>query len=275
MERSGASRRSFLAWAGLGAAGGAAWGGLHGSLAASPGADDSPATHPEFPAQNPALVRETVAVSHGNFPRVRELVQASPALAKANWDWGFGDWESALGAASHTGNRDIALFLIEHGARANIFSAAMLGQLEVVQAFVKAAPGIQKTPGPHGITLLAHARAGGEAASEVHKYLESLGDADPMARSMPLSDAEKAAYVGSYAFGTGPRDWLEVFEGKTALMIKRGEDGTQRGLIHLGQSAFHPAGAPAVRISFTVEGDRATILTVSDPAPGLVARRRS
>src|SRR3954451_11330466 len=61
-----------------------------------------------FPSQPPALVREMVSVSHGNIKRVRELVEARPALAKAAWDWGFNDWESALGAASHVGNREIA-----------------------------------------------------------------------------------------------------------------------------------------------------------------------
>jgi hypothetical protein len=51
---------------------------------------------------------------------------------------------------------------LAHGARPSIFSAAMLGQLAVVRAFTEAAPGVQGTPGPHGITLLAHARAGGD-----------------------------------------------------------------------------------------------------------------
>ena len=59
-----------------------------------------------FPHQDPERVREVVSVSHGNFERVRELVEESLALAKAEWDWGFGDWESALGAASHTGGAD-------------------------------------------------------------------------------------------------------------------------------------------------------------------------
>src|SRR5262245_50125407 len=61
-----------------------------------------------FPMQPPDMVRETVIVSHGNAKRVRELVDAHPALARAAVDWGFGDWEDALGAASHTGNREIA-----------------------------------------------------------------------------------------------------------------------------------------------------------------------
>ena len=68
-----------------------------------------------------------------------------PTLSKATFDWGFGDWETALGAASHVGSREIAELLIANGAHPTIFSAAMLGQLDAVKAFVEAAPGIQKT----------------------------------------------------------------------------------------------------------------------------------
>lgn len=78
--------------------------------------------HPEFPSHAPATVRELVTASHMNLSRVRELVEASPALAKASWDWGFGDWESGLGAASHMGRRDIAELLISRGARPNVFT---------------------------------------------------------------------------------------------------------------------------------------------------------
>ena len=112
-----------------------------------------------------------VAVSHGNVARVRELLSNRPAMANATWDWGYGDWETSLGAASHVGNREIAALLLAAGARPTIFSAAMLGQLDVVKAFITAAPGVERTRGPHGITLLAHAKAGG--AADVVRYLDT------------------------------------------------------------------------------------------------------
>src|SRR5437762_8924337 len=124
-----------------------------------------------FPAQAPETVKEMVTVAHGNLARVRELVGARPSLAKATWDWGFGDWETALGAASHVGNRAIAEYLIEHGARPSLFSATMLGHLDVVKAFIAAQPGVQRIPGPHSIGLLAHAKAGGAQAQPVLQYL--------------------------------------------------------------------------------------------------------
>src|SRR5205085_12325831 len=135
--------------------------------------------------------KEMVTVSHFNLARVRELVDARPSIARAAWDWGFGDWETALGAASHVGNRPIAEYLIQKGARPSLFSATMLGQLDVVKAFVAAQPGVQRIRGPHGIPLLAHARAGGDAARTTVDYLKSLGDAGGTADA-ELPDAERA-----------------------------------------------------------------------------------
>ena len=141
-----------------------------GSVSAGPASSNAAAStklSAAFPTHDPDLVREVVGVSHGNIARLKELVDRQPALARASWDWGFGDWESALGAASHVGNREIAEYLLSKGARPSIFSATMLGQLDVVKAFVSAQPGVQKTWGPHGITLLSHASAGGAPAKPV------------------------------------------------------------------------------------------------------------
>ena len=228
-------------------------------------------TYDEFPSQDPARVRQMVGVSHGNFDRVRELVGESPALAKANVDWGFGDWESALGAASHTGNREIAEFLIEHGARPTLFSATMLGQLQVVQAFVEVAPGVQQLRGPHGFTLLAHARFGGEPAAEVLRYLESLGNADEAAPRVDLADADRETYVGLYQLG--PEDQLDVYiHERFGLQIRR-NGGVGRTMVYQGDHQFAPIGATAVRIRFDVEGERATSVTVLDPEVIALARR--
>ena len=85
-----------------------------------------------FPAQDPALIKEIVGVSHGDLKRVRELVEHQPALARASFDWGFGDWETCIDAASHVGRREIADFLITNGARPTLFTAAMLGDRKSV-----------------------------------------------------------------------------------------------------------------------------------------------
>lgn len=238
------------------------------AAAADAGAGDS------FPAQDPFRVKEMVGASHGNLDRVRELLAESPALAKAAWDWGFGDWETALGAASHTGRRDIAELLMGSGARPDLFTFAMLGQVDVVRACVTAQPGIQRTPGPHGLTLLHHARQGGEEAQVVVDYLESVGDADEKPVSAPLAAEAIGACTGIYAFTADTDRSIEVTEKNGVLWLKRAPDGTGRSLIHLGERRFHPVGAPAVRIAFVGAGPTAAELHFSDGPASRVARRR-
>ena len=166
-------KASFLSLSALGVSmiAAKAWGQAPPPAVRDPGAD-------ALPQQDPALVKDAVGASHGNFARIRELVEKQPAMARASIDWGFGDWETCIDAAAHVGNKPIADFLLTNGARPTIFSAAMMGQLDAVKAFIAARPGIQKTLGPHGITLMSHAKAGGPDAAAVVQYLATLGDAD-------------------------------------------------------------------------------------------------
>ena len=225
-----------------------------------------------FPSQDPDLVREMVGVSHANLPRVRELLALRPALANAAWDWGWGDWESALGAASHVGNVEIANALLAAGARPNIFSAAMLGQLDVVKAFVAASPGIQRTRGPHGITLHAHARAGGDRAAAVVAYLTTLGDADLADVSEPIADADRDACSGTYRYGPAPADAFQVaVHPRFGLQLKR-EGQSARRMVHLGERVFTMVGTPDVRVAFAA-GNPAPSLTARDGDITLTAQR--
>lgn len=267
------SRRSFLAIVPVLAAGPLALVSAPATSAPTSAPAGSAPLPPEFPSHEPARVQEMVGVSHGNVARVRELLAESPALAGAAWDWGYGDWETALGAASHVGNREIAGLLMAHGARPDLFTFAMLGQLAVVRACVEANPGIQKTTGPHGLTLLLHARNGGEAAKPVVTYLEALGDADPAATSLPLSEAEMNALAGSYGFDDGTGRTLLVTVKGGALFAKRLPDGAARTIYHVGGNEFHPAGSRAVRLRFDVREGRAVAVTIIDGKPVLNARR--
>ncbi len=118
-------------------------------------------------------VWEFVRVAHGDLPRVTALLEEEPALVNACWDWGGGDWETALGAAAHTGQAEIARLLLARGARMDLFCAAMLGKIAIVQAYLADDPGVVHVPGPHGIPLVVHARAGGQDA--VVALLEAHG----------------------------------------------------------------------------------------------------
>lgn len=225
-----------------------------------------------FPTQPPELVREMVTVSHGNLARVKELVTLHPTLARAAWDWGFGDWEDALGAASHVGNRDIAEILLANGARPTIFSAAMLGQLEVVKAFVAASPGVEATPGPHSIPLLRHATAGGARARAVVEYLQTLPGADQRPATQPISADDLSALTGDYVFGSGPDERIVIALSTNGSLTFQRTGRMVRDLGHVGDRVFYPAGAPRVQIRFQSASAGVT-LTVVDGDLLLEARR--
>ena len=117
-------------------------------------------------------VAEFVLKAHGDLGVVKQFVEREPAIVNAAWDWGGGDWETGLGAAAHVGRRDIAEHLLAHGARKDVFAAAMLGEVEIVRAMLDAQPDLRDARGPHGIPLVAHAEAGGEQARAVLELLQ-------------------------------------------------------------------------------------------------------
>ena len=92
------------------------------------------------PQLDAATVQSFVANAHGDLDVVSSLLTEEPRLVNAAWDWGGGDWETGLGAAAHMGRRQIALYLIEHGARLDLFAAAMLGYFDVVSAVLSDFP---------------------------------------------------------------------------------------------------------------------------------------
>ena len=253
------SRRSFLSLS---------------SVLIAPGiAGASPVVRDEYPAQEPELVQEMVVVAHGNIARVKELVGRQPSLAKATYDWGFGDWESAIDAASHIGNREVAEFLLANGARPTIFSAAMLGQLDVVKALIAASPGIQRTKGPHSITLLRHAMAGGARAQAVTDYLKTIEGADERPVDKPLTPEDAKKLVGTYAFGVMALQRIEVTANNTNQLSIGRAGRFPRGLTHLGSWEFVPPGGEAVRVRFVAAADGAVTLTVHDPDVVFTAKK--
>ena len=219
------------------------------------------------------MVYEIVSVSH--FVSRNGCANSSSDSRRwreASWDWGFGDWESALGAASHMGRRDIAEVLLAHGARPSLFSATMMGQLDIVKAFVAAIPGVQRTLGPHGITLLAHARNGGPAAEPVLRYLESLGDADPRPSVAPLDSADRAALVGHKRVRPRPSRSLCCRPPQGSAWHRAARRDAAYPDPHRG-SGLLPSGVPSVKIVFVRDGSSIARMTIADPDVLVTARR--
>lgn len=229
-----------------------------------------------YPRQDLKVVAEVVGASHFDEKRVRELVKGYPELVNAWWDWGYGDWESPLGAASHVGDRGIAEFLLESGARIDIFAAAMLGQTKVVQSFVEARPGTQKLLGPHNITLLSHAEAGGKQAAETVEYLKELGNADNGPKAVDLDQGAEKIYLGEYKsedFGLRMVCRLNRNQLLVADFFTETSQSTGRLLRCTGGHAFFPAGAPSVKVQFSVSSSQAGSVSISDSVPELTLTR--
>ena len=126
------------------------------------------------PQVNRQQAQDFVIFAHSDLAMVKKLLDKEPALLNATIDWGNGDWETGLGGASHMGRRDIVEFLLEKGARIDLFCAAMLGLVDVVKSFLTLQPKLIDAKGPHGFTLHFHAQVGGKDSEKVLDYLQSI-----------------------------------------------------------------------------------------------------
>ncbi|MES2332579.1 MAG: ankyrin repeat domain-containing protein [Bacteroidota bacterium] len=119
------------------------------------------------------LVKDFVVAGHKDLPLVKEMLNERPNLIYASYDWGSGDFENAIEGAGHMGNKEIANFLVSKGARASLFVLTMLGKTSLVKPVLETYPELIFAKGPHGFTLLHHARKG--EAKELEDYLLEKG----------------------------------------------------------------------------------------------------
>ena len=237
-----------------------------------------------YPSIDDAIVNEVVGKSHFDIETVKKLVDKRTELARASWDWSFGDWESAIGAASHVGRRDIVNYLISKGARPTMFTYAMLGAFNIVKGMIELSPNIQQTMGPHGISLLDHAKFGLRMRDKMSTdqifeseklidYLEKLGNAGG-AKYMEMKEP-KDNYLGDYKYGDGEKDGFTVKE-NMRKMLSLGKLGKSGGGLHkIGNNEFMYNGVPSVKITFQLENDTVTSLTIIEPDLVLVAKKVS
>jgi hypothetical protein len=121
------------------------------------------------------VVKEFVIAGHGKLDRVKEMLEQYPNLLFCRYDWGNGDFEEAIEGAGHVGNKEIANYLIEKGARPNLFVLTTLGETMIVKSAIEKYPSLLTAKGPHGLSLLHHATKGGEASKELLDYFKSKG----------------------------------------------------------------------------------------------------
>ncbi|NNC70435.1 MAG: hypothetical protein HKN90_06400 [Flavobacteriaceae bacterium] len=145
-------------------------------------------------------------------------------------------------------------------------------------------PGIQSTMGPHGISLLRHAKAGlrmkdkmtSEQILNCEKlidYLTNLDDVDGE-NYLEMTD-DKKKYIGDYKYGDGEKDGFTVKE-NMRKMLSLGKLGKSGGALQkIGDNRFIYNGVPSVEISFQFKEDKVISLTINEPDLVLVAKKIS
>ncbi len=120
-----------------------------------------------------SIVKDFVVAGHKDLALVKEMLHEYPNLIYSKYDWGNGDFEEAIEGAGHLGNKEIANYLISKGARVNLFVLTMLGKTNLVKPILESYPELIFAKGPHGFTLLHHAKVG--ESKDLHDYLIDKG----------------------------------------------------------------------------------------------------
>src|SRR5258708_6794726 len=155
------------------------------------------------------VINEFVGVSHGNFARVKELLEQYPTLVHAQATWG----ETPLGAAAQTGQREIAEYLLSRGAALDICTAAMLGMTDQVAAMLQADPGQAHALGAHDIPVIYY--------PTLHSYKEIAELLLAHGADINAGEGKETALHGAAGFGqTAMVEWL----------LGQGAEGNPKGL---------------------------------------------
>jgi len=125
------------------------------------------------------LVKEFVVAGHGgkagDLDKVKSMLQDYPNMIFTKYDWGNGDYEAAIEGAGHMGNKEIAEYLIMSGSRVTLFVLTMLGKTELVKPVLEQYPSLIFTKGPHGFTMLHHAKVAGKNGEDLYAWLQEKG----------------------------------------------------------------------------------------------------
>lgn len=109
-------------------------------------------------------IDEFVGAAHSSLEETKKIIEAKPLILNCASQIAKGDFETAIGGASHMGRKDIADLLVAHGARLDIFNFTFLGFTDFVKELIVKYPQLLQSYGPHGFTLLHHANVGKHVA---------------------------------------------------------------------------------------------------------------
>lgn len=162
-----------------------------------------------------SLVAQFVGNAHGNLDVVQEMLREHPELLNAVWDEVH---ETAIQAATQTGQRDIAEFLISQGAPVDICTAAMLGDEARVAEFLKQDPLLAHAKGSHDYPVLYHACLSGNP--RIAELLKQYGGAEGKEFAMHAAALSGNAEMVNWLLANGIQDVnFPNYENKTPLTV--------------------------------------------------------
>lgn len=151
---------------------------LGGTMVLAPGALIAKKSTNQEAVFSGELILEFVLAAHKSFDETKKILEKYPLLLNCTSQFKKGDFETAVGGASHMGRRDIVDYLVSKGARLDIFNYAFLGYDDFIKKIVTDYPYLLNSYGPHGFTLLHHAEVG--KRTELVEWFQSKGLTEKM-----------------------------------------------------------------------------------------------
>jgi len=162
-----------------------------------------------------AVVSQFVGNAHGNLAVVKQMLEENPALLNAVWEQ-FN--ETAIQAATQTGARDVAEFLLAQGAPMDITTAAMLGEADKVEKLLKRDPSRAKAKGSHDIPIMTHPAMSGN--TRIADMLLANGGGEGMDFALHGAVNFGHAEMVNWLLAHGVKDVnVRNYEGKTPLTV--------------------------------------------------------
>lgn len=124
---------------------------------------------------SPEEIDEFVGAAHSDLKETKRIIEAKPLILNCTSQIAKGDFETAIGGASHMGRKDITDLLVSLGPRMDIFNFTFLGFTDFVKELILKYPHLLHSYGPHGFTLLHHAKVGGHTAFAEWLQEQGLG----------------------------------------------------------------------------------------------------
>jgi len=171
----------------------------------------------EKTAPEQQIIDQFVNAAHGDMKTVKELLQAHPGMinARSTMD------ETALGAAAHTAQKNIAEFLLQNGAELDICSAVVLGRKGEIEARLDSDPENVKATGSHNLPIMFYAALSGRTDIAELLFQRGADINGGEGLNTPLHGAAMLDHheIAEWLLSHGARAEMKDYSGKTPLDV--------------------------------------------------------